>query len=71
MVYTCYTYEYFLNKSEDIEVQNRKDICKEIIKCCDFMVDGPYMEDLRDLSLPFRGSSNQRIIDLSLEKNSS
>ena len=31
------------NKSEDIEVQNRKDICKEIIKCCDFMVDGPYM----------------------------
>ena len=67
-IYTGYTYDYFLSNSDDTETQNRKDMCKEIIKCCDFIVDGPYIDSLRDLSLPFRGSSNQRIIDLSLEK---
>ncbi len=30
----------------------------------DVVVDGPYVEELRDISLPFRGSSNQRIIDV-------
>ena len=28
----------------------------------DILVDGPYMEPLRDISLPWRGSTNQRII---------
>ena len=37
--------------------------CKFICdKYCDVIVDGPYIESLKDLSLPFRGSSNQRII---------
>lgn len=30
----------------------------------DVVVDGPFIEELRDISLPFRGSSNQRIIDV-------
>jgi len=34
----------------------------EILKYIDFLVDGPYEEDKRDLSIPFRGSSNQRIL---------
>ena len=37
---------------------------KEIMKHTDVLVDGPYIDDLRDISLPFRGSSNQRIIDV-------
>ena len=30
----------------------------------DVLVDGPYVERLRDISLPWRGSSNQRVIDV-------
>lgn len=35
-----------------------------VLRLCDTMVDGPYIEKQRDLSLPFRGSKNQRILDL-------
>jgi anaerobic ribonucleoside-triphosphate reductase activating protein len=35
-----------------------------VLQGIDVMVDGPYEKALRDLSLPFRGSSNQRIIDV-------
>ena len=44
---------------------------REILKYTDVLVDGAYVDELRDISLPFRGSSNQRIIDVpkSLEQN--
>ena len=35
-----------------------------IISMCDVVVDGNYVDSLRDLTLPFRGSSNQRLIDV-------
>ena len=37
---------------------------REILKYTDVLVDGAYIDELRDISLPFRGSSNQRIIDI-------
>ena len=37
---------------------------KEILKYIDVLVDGAYVDELRDISLAFRGSSNQRIIDV-------
>ena len=37
---------------------------REIMKYTDILVDGPYIDELRDVSLAFRGSSNQRIIDV-------
>lgn len=36
----------------------------ECLSLCDVLVDGAYVDELRDLTLAFRGSSNQRIIDL-------
>lgn len=35
-----------------------------IISMCDVIVDGKYIEEQRDITLPFRGSKNQRIIDV-------
>lgn len=37
---------------------------REIMKYTDILVDGPYIDELRDVSLAFRGSSNQRIINV-------
>lgn len=49
-MYTGYTYE-------DV-----KDL--EVMKYIDAVVDGKFIEDLKDISIKFRGSSNQRIIYL-------
>ena len=40
------------------------EITKEILKCLDVLVDGPFVEEKKDLTLRFRGSSNQRLIDV-------
>ena len=44
----------------------------EMLSMIDVLVDGEFVEELKDISLQFRGSSNQRIIDVkkSLESNS-
>ena len=36
-----------------------------ILSCVDILVDGPFVQDLYDITLRFRGSSNQRLIDMS------
>ena len=41
---------------------------KEVVKHCDYAVIGPYMKELRDTTLAFRGSSNQEIINIELNK---
>jgi anaerobic ribonucleoside-triphosphate reductase activating protein len=38
------------------------DVSVEILKNIDILVDGKFVEELKNLSLKFRGSSNQRII---------
>ena len=45
------------------ELEKRTD-AQQLLNEVDMLVDGPYVEALRDLTLRFRGSSNQRIIDL-------
>ena len=41
---------------------------KQILDLADYLIDGPYMECLRDVTLSMRGSSNQSIIDLKEKK---
>ena len=52
--YTGFTYE-------EIQADPR---LSQILPYLDVLVDGPYVEALRDTNLRFRGSSNQRIIEL-------
>jgi anaerobic ribonucleoside-triphosphate reductase activating protein len=52
--YTGFTYEEVLADTR----------LSQILPYLDVLVDGPYVEALRDTNLPFRGSSNQRIIEL-------
>ena len=40
------------------------DYGRELLKELDVLVDGPFVLEKKDLSLRFRGSSNQRLIDV-------
>ncbi len=43
----------------------RTECTDEMLSMIDVLVDGPFIETLKDISLRFRGSSNQRILDIS------
>ncbi len=49
------------------EYEQVKDLA--ILDYVDYVVDGPYVDSLRDVSLAFKGSSNQRIIDVKKSKS--
>ena len=42
----------------------RCEVTDEMLSLLDVLVDGRYVDELHDISLRFRGSSNQRLIDL-------
>lgn len=54
--FTGYTLEQLLEKDNPF--------VKELLEQIDILIDGPYIEQQRNLSLLFRGSENQRLIDL-------
>lgn len=67
----CYTGFTFDEKSQKLkETHKNTAITKELIEMFDVLVDGAYIEELKDIRLKFRGSSNQRVIDVqkTLEK---
>lgn len=43
---------------------------KELLSYIDVMVDGPFIEEQKNLGLAFRGSENQRIIDMNASRKS-
>ena len=61
----CYTGYVFDEKSGMLRENNKNtEDTKELISLCDVLVDGAYIEELKDIRLKFRGSSNQRVIDV-------
>ena len=58
IVYTGYLYEDILQMAEAIPA------LKTILYSADVLVDGPFVLARRNERLPFRGSDNQRVIDL-------
>ena len=63
IIYTGYTFEALLNENDDVT--------NEILNNIDYLIDGPFILEKRDISLKFKGSTNQRIIDIkkSLSEN--
>jgi len=68
----CYTGFVFDEKTVALTAKHKNiPETKELISLFDVLVDGPYVEALKDIRLKFRGSSNQRVIDVqnSLKEN--
>lgn len=59
----CYT-GYTLESDLLGDSRARCEVTNEMLSMIDVLVDGEFKEELKDISLAFRGSSNQRIIDL-------
>ena len=58
--YSGYTLEKLIDKKKPCHT----DITVKLLKLIDVLVDGKFEEDKKDLALKYRGSSNQRVIDL-------
>ncbi|MBR3703969.1 MAG: anaerobic ribonucleoside-triphosphate reductase activating protein [Oscillospiraceae bacterium] len=54
--YSGWTYEHLLNNGTDAQ--------RALLRELDVLVDGPYVQDERSLTLNWRGSKNQRVIDV-------
>lgn len=66
--YSGFTFEEITGK---IKSRAYTDISTEMLSLIDILVDGRFVEEKKDISLVFRGSSNQRVIDIkkSLKEN--
>lgn len=60
MIYSGYTYEELMEDS----------LAQEILGCTDILVDGKFKQELANCKLRWRGSSNQRLIDLNRTRKS-
>lgn len=70
-IYTGFIWENVVQCITYAEENGRyNDVLKDIILKTDVLVDGRYRDGLRDVTFPFRGSSNQRLIDVKATLNS-
>ena len=58
ITYTGYVYEYLISHA------NEDNGYMELLQVTDILIDGPFVLSKKSLELDFRGSSNQRIIDV-------
>ena len=63
-LYTGYTWEQIFT-TVCLDMFNVNNMYrKSVVEMCDVLVDGPYIEEQRDITLKFRGSTNQRLINV-------
>ena len=62
IIYTGYTYEELQALAAD------RPAIRELLALTDLLIDGRFKQEERDLSLLFRGSRNQRVIDMNLTR---
>ena len=62
--YTGRTYEELLSD----DCSHRCEATDELLSLVDVLVDGRFVQELKDISLRFRGSRNQRLIDLNASR---
>ena len=61
----CYTGFVFDEKTGVLkETHKNTQVTKDLIALFDVLVDGPFIEEQKNIRLKFRGSENQRIIDV-------
>lgn len=74
-IYSGYIWEQIMNPVVTSDFNPKRDELirkrKEIVKQCTILVDGKYIDSQRDITLKWRGSSNQRVINIkeSLKQN--
>lgn len=59
-IWTGYYYDQLKGRNVHID---------QILELTDYLIDGPYVESKRDITLPMRGSTNQSIINLKEKRN--
>ena len=62
-IYSGYTWEEILDEDYNF-LEMHDNLRQAIIAQCNVFVDGKYKESQRDITLPYRGSKNQRLIDI-------
>ena len=66
-LYSGFTYEELVGEIEvqpPYKISPLTESTAGILNLIDVLVDGPFIQDLYDIRLRFRGSSNQRILDM-------
>lgn len=63
--FTGFTYEQLLKEGH----QKRTEVTDKLLSMIDVLVDGKFVKELKNLRLKFRGSSNQRLIDMNKTRN--
>lgn len=63
-LYTGYTLEQIYPTVVTDDLDLTRFYRQSIVEMCDVVVDGKYVEELKDITLKWKGSSNQRVIDM-------
>ena len=64
-LYTGWTYENIVLEAKEYQSSSSEQLWRHLlVNMCDYVVDGLFIDSLKNQKLKFRGSENQRIIDI-------